>query len=315
MKKSLLLATLIFSCSLVFSQNDLLVQSGEKGMYLTHTVKAKENFYSIGRLYHIAPKDIEVFNGLDMNRGLSIGQTLHIPLGAANFSQNVSNGKPVYYVVGQKEGLYRVSQKNNNVLMASLRKWNHLANDKIATGQKLIVGYLVAADPSVAVQPTVPEKTVEEKTSLPPTVTEKPMEKKEEPVRVEPKKADPPVSKPVAVTASLPSGSPAGGYFKSQYDLQVRSHPAKVEQSASAGIFKTSSGWQDAKYYALIDRVEPGTIIRIVNPSNNKAVYAKVLGEMSGIRQNQGYDVRISNAAASALEVNETDKFVIRVNY
>ena len=43
--------------------------------------------------------------------------------------------------------------------------------------------------------------------------------------------------------------------------------------------------------------------------------YAKVLGEMSGIRQNQGYDVRISNAAASALNVSETDKFIVRVNY
>jgi len=65
----------------------------------------------------------------------------------------------------------------------------------------------------------------------------------------------------------------------------------------------------------LMDNVEPGTIIKVVNPTNNKAIFAKVLGEMSGIRQNQGYDVRISNAAASALEVSDTDKFIVRVNY
>jgi hypothetical protein len=106
-----------------------------------------------------------------------------------------------------------------------------------------------------------------------------------------------------------------GGYFKPQFDLQVKSQPSKKDETASAGIFKTSSGWQDAKYYALMDNVEPGTIIRIVNPTNNKAIYAKVLGEMSGIRQNQGYDVRISNAAASALDVSDTDKFIVRVNY
>ena len=65
----------------------------------------------------------------------------------------------------------------------------------------------------------------------------------------------------------------------------------------------------------MINGVEPGSIIKIVNPSNNKVVYAKVLSAISGIRQNQGLDLRISNAAASALEVQDTEKFVVKVNY
>ncbi len=106
-----------------------------------------------------------------------------------------------------------------------------------------------------------------------------------------------------------------GGYFKPLFESQTKTQPSKKEQTATAGIFKTASGWQDAKYYALLDGVEAGTIVRIVNPANNKAVYAKVLGEMSGIRQNQGYDIRMSNAAASALEVTDAEKFIVRVNY
>ena len=105
------------------------------------------------------------------------------------------------------------------------------------------------------------------------------------------------------------------GYFKSQFEQQVKVHPPKVDETASTGIFKTASGWQDAKFYALIDKVEPGTIIKITNPTNGKAIYAKVLGEMSGIRQNQGYDVRISNAGAAALDVADQEKFIVRVNY
>ena len=89
----------------------------------------------------------------------------------------------------------------------------------------------------------------------------------------------------------------------------------KKDEVATAGIFKTASGWQDAKYYALIDGVEPGTIIRVLNPNNNKAVYAKVLDKMTGIRQNQGYTMRISNAAATAREITDSDKFFVRVNY
>jgi hypothetical protein len=61
--------------------------------------------------------------------------------------------------------------------------------------------------------------------------------------------------------------------------------------------------------------VAPGTIIKVTNPTNNKLVYAKVLGEMKGIRQNQGFELRISNAAASALEIAEQDKFSVKVNY
>ena len=40
------------------------------------------------------------------------------------------------------------------------------------------------------------------------------------------------------------------------------------------------SGPQDAKYYLLADGVSSGTIIRVINPDNNKTIYAKVLGEI-----------------------------------
>src|SRR5215831_8342636 len=82
MKKSFLLAIILSCCSFVFGQNELLVHSSGKNMYLTHTVASKENFYSIGRLYNVSPKDIAAFNALDMNKGLSVGQNLKIPLNA-----------------------------------------------------------------------------------------------------------------------------------------------------------------------------------------------------------------------------------------
>lgn len=320
MKKSFLAAICFLCCSFVFAQPQLMVQHSNKGLCLNHTVTAKENFYSIGRLYHISPKEIAAFNALDMNKGLSIGQSVKIPLVTSNFSQSTENGQPVYYVVGQKEGLYRVSLKNKNVLMASLRKWNHLTKDNISPGQKLIIGYLVSNEPNNVVQSNVqPEKKqppVEEpKKEEVVQKKEAVVEKKKEIVQTQEaeKKIDPPVVTKVSNPVTVANGS--GGYFKSQFDLQVKTQAAKVDETAAAGIFKTASGWQDAKYYALIDHVEPGTIIRVINPTNNKAIYAKVLGEMSGIRQNEGYDIRISNAAASALNVTDTDKFIVRVNY
>jgi hypothetical protein len=44
-------------------------------------------------------------------------------------------------------------------------------------------------------------------------------------------------------------------------------------------------------------------------------IYVKLLGEMNGLKQNDGLNVRVSNAAASALGVTDTDKFILRINY
>jgi LysM repeat protein len=327
MKKTLLAVLLLLSTYLGFAQAQLQVHSNEKGLYVIHTVTPKENFYSIGRLYSISPKDIVAFNGVDMAGGLSIGQTLMIPLIATNFSQTAQKGLPVYYVVGDSEGLVKVSQKNNNVLLSSLREWNKLNSDALSSGQKLIVGYINATGvPSAAVVKSEPAATKPQTVTKPVDSTTEPktdvVEKKPDPV-IE-KKSEPvaevkkPEAKPPVTTSSVSSNTQAAagaGYFKGQYDQQSRKYGTNKDLTVTSGIFKTASGWQDSKYYALMDNVEPGTIIRVINPGNNKAVFAKVLGEMSGIRQNQGLEVRISNAAASALNVTDTDKFIVKVNY
>jgi LysM repeat protein len=314
MKKSFLLAIILFFCSVSFAQNELLVQSNDKGMYLLHTVSPKENFYSIGRLYNLPPKEIAALNGLDMANGLSIGQTIQVPLSSANFTQQSDKGRPVYYMVGEKEGLYRVSTKNNKVLMADLRKWNNLSNDNISAGQKLIVGFLTSPEANniVATNPaTVTDNKPVQNTDVPVNT----------PVRPDPSQPrNEPASNPTTnntrpvTPQQTPINDGNGGYFKSHFEQQSRSSNLK-DQTLTSGIFKTSSGWQDTRYYALIDNVEPGTIVRITNPTNSKTVYAKVLDKMAGIRQNQGLDVRISNAAASVLGVEDTEKFIVRVSW
>jgi len=105
------------------------------------------------------------------------------------------------------------------------------------------------------------------------------------------------------------------GYFKNNFYQQVKTSPLTKDQTVTSSIFKTTSGWQDGKYYLLINGVEPGTIVRLTNPSNSKTVFAKVLYAMDKIRENQGVDMRISDAAASTLAVSDTDKFILKVNY
>ena len=322
---ALFFLTFIFGAQIVSAQkNDLVVKGSDKGLYLEHKVKAKESFFSVGRLYNTHPKSIALFNKLDMNKGLLIDQKVRIPLTDTNFTQQGSSGTPVYYKVGNKEGLMTVSTKHNKVSLANLRSWNNLTKDEVKEDTKLIIGFLQSKEmPSVTIANNLKEKEpvvkVEEKRVTSDPEIDKDEKKAEEKEAKAEEKAEKKEEKkkpePVVVKEENKPVTPGQGYFKPHFEQQIRTNPILKNETVTSGIFKTTSGWQDAKYYLLIDKVPPGTIIKVINPSNNKTLYAKVLGEMSGIRQNEGLNIRISNAAASVLEITEPDKFIVKVNY
>lgn len=353
-----LLIILLFSCftSLLSAQSkDLMVQGVTPSMYVMHTVQPKENWYSVGRLYNISPKEIAPFNGVTMDKPLAIGEHLKVPLTAANFSQNGSASPdeifvPVYHVVQEKEWMYRISTNYNKVPVESLEKWNNINRDQAKLGTKLIIGYLkVKKDqsalasnnpvvpvqsapppaPPVLVPPaTPPVVRVEEK--KPELVAEKKpepvAEKKPEPVTEIPEKKEekkpvalpPPAEEkkmpekkveeyqPVATTVS--NNNANGGFFSQMFEESGKS------SSGSAGIFKSTSGWQDGKYYALMNNVAVGVIVKVTNPANNKSVFAKVLGQLPEMKESAGLTIRVSDAAAAELGTSTT-RFPLEIKY
>ncbi len=138
----------IFLCNISFAQkNSLIIEGTSPALYIIHKVTPKENFYSIGRMYNVPPKDLASYNNLHFEKGLSIGASLKIPLSENNFLQSGTAPAnealiPVYHHVQPKEGLYRVSINYNKVPLSSIKKWNHLTSDEVSTGVPLIVGYL-----------------------------------------------------------------------------------------------------------------------------------------------------------------------------
>lgn len=325
MKKLFLFVLSFVLCAwqLAAQKGDLMIKKGDKGLYLEHKVAPKESFFALGRLYNVHPRFIASYNKLDISKGLQIEQKIRIPLTDTNFTQNGGKGTPVYYRTGDKEGLMSVSNKYNKVSLANLRWWNSLSSDELKKDTKLIIGFLISSEMkpiTVSGSPKNDQPVAEEKKERQPDVAEetdltkkevkKVEEDEEKAEKKEEKKDPPPVVKEVRkVTIE------GQGYFKNHFEQQSKLSAPSKDETVTASIFKTLSGWEDGKYYLLIDNVQPGTIVRIINPSNNKAIYAKVLGEMSGIRQNQGLDIRISNAGAAALDITEQDKFIVKVNY
>jgi len=252
-----------------------------------------------------------------MNKGLNIDQVLHIPLSSANFSQSVNEGAAVYYKTGDNETLARMSGKLNNVPVDKIKYWNPGIPGNPESGKKVIIGFLVNTEGLQQTAIHHEDKTDPDITTIVEPPVQKPVveEKKTEVKTETPVKVDPPVVKETVKPEKKNVTPSDEGYFKSSYEQQLKSSPASKSETVTSGIFKTNSGWNDGKFYVLIDGVSTGTIVRITNPDNNKSVYAKVLGEMSGIRQNEGLNIRMSNAAASNLQITEQDKFVVKISY
>ncbi|HYE56833.1 MAG TPA: LysM peptidoglycan-binding domain-containing protein [Chitinophagaceae bacterium] len=308
MKIRSIIAVLFLTCSIFVKAQDaeLVVQGTSPKLYLVHTVAAKETWYSVGRLYNISPKELAPFNGLKMDAPLNIGQTLKIPLVTSNFSQTGGKASgevlvPVYHVVQEKEWMYRISQNHNKVPVEKLEQWNRITNDELKAGMKLVIGYLKVKEGqstlasrkiSVTSQPPVAVNKPENK-PVPPAVKEDNTEtvNRTEPVARTDNKPQQTENRPV-VNRSLDYN---GGYFRSQFSNLGKS------TAGTAGVFKSTSGWQDGKYYALMNNVPVGTIIKVDHPVTRKSVYAKVLGQLPEMKESSGLAIRLSDAAAAEL--------------
>jgi LysM repeat protein len=145
--KRLLIVLFSFPLFVSAQNKPLVIEGVSPNLYVKHTVASKENYYSIGRIYNISPKEVAPFNNLVLESGLSLGQELKIPLSAANFVQTGDAGPdevlvPVYHVVEGKESLYRIGVNYNKLPVETLKRWNNLKGDAVANGTNLIVGYL-----------------------------------------------------------------------------------------------------------------------------------------------------------------------------
>lgn len=319
--RNLFIYLFVFITYSAIAQSGLNIQGVSPDLHLSHTISTKDTWYSIGRLYNINPKEAATYNGTTIDKPLTIGQRVKIPLTGANFSQNGSRSSdevfvPLYHTVQPKEWMYRISVNHNKVPIETLEKWNNISRDNATAGTRLIVGYLKVKQGQSALSNGVANNSVV--SSTPPATASKKEEivKKAEPVKNEEsiKKPEVPVvttvskKEEVAESKTNTNVNFKGGYFKTQYDAIGKT------ASGVSGIFKSTSGWNDGKYYALMNDVPVGTIVRVNFPSTNKIIYAKVLGTLPDMKESSGLTIRISDAAATELGAGNS-KFSVDVKY
>jgi len=298
----------------------------------SHTVGPKETFYSIGRDYQVHPRELAEYNKMDLAKGLSLGQVIKIP--AVKKMKPVENtvvaqtpvSTPIYHTLKKQENLFQVRMQYNKVPMDSLKKWNNLTSDNVKEGTRLIVGYSTSsstptqkpenikapepvkiAEPIPAAQTVVTEiKETETKTT--PEVPNNPVtETTEKMVSTETAPTDSTklssTANPIAENNPAPQATQEKeinleeGYFKTQYSNDKATH----EETGAAASFKSTSGWDDGRYYCLHNNAPVGSVIKITNKVNQKSAYAKVLDGIPDLDANKNILVRISKAMAEKL--------------
>lgn len=284
---------ILLSGTLFAQQFPLRLLKSTKGFYLEHKVSPKQGLYSIGRLYSVHPNYLASYNNLDNKKGLQIDQLIRIPLNDSNFSRKNAEGVPVYLTAATDDVISDVA-KFVGVEVRLLQCWNQYSDTLIKKGSRWIIGFLIT--PEMAGQQL--------KFSCKP---------KEVAVPIEPKATPPP--QPIQPPQPVQPSPSSISFFETAFLEQVQKTPTSQDLKVFSSVFKTNSGWSDGKHYVLIDNLVPGTIVKLINPINRQAVYAKVLGEMPRIKQNEGLDIRISDAAAEKLGLTGTERFSLQLIY
>jgi LysM repeat protein len=278
-----------------FSQNGLKA-AGESLVPLYYTIQEKEWMYRISVNHNKVPiTTLEKWNNINKDQ---VRAGMHIIIGYLKVKTALSalatrtGGAPVAAGTG--------------AVAKPVDKPEKPAESVVKQPEK-------AADKTVQAADKQAEKVVEKAADKTDKLAEKTAEK---PAGTT---VAPPATTTVAPAVTKPANTPAapvspsgksfnGGFFKTDF-----SDGGKSAEGA-AGTFKSSSGWQDGKYYALMNNVPVGTIVRVTVSTSGKIIYAKVLGQLPDMKESLGLTIRISNAAAS--ELGEGDgKFNVTLRY
>jgi LysM repeat protein len=273
------------------AQAKLLVLGKCPECYVQYRLKPGETLESISALAGMPLSQLKAYNKISSADPTATPSSIRIPLSASNLITN-KTPLPVFHVVEKGDNLYRLNLQYFTPGIPRIKEWNQLKSETLKDGDMVVVGYLGGNEPIVNTSSAI---------ALPSLVASTPVV------------ADPAVeAAPVKQVVAIPQVSAAEGYYAAQFKAV---EPAKqlFEISGTGGIFKSITGWNDNRYYVLINDVEPGSIVRIT-VNQVKFICARVLGPIPDNKPNKGLLVRLSNAAATALGISEMI-FTATVNY
>ncbi|HNP20425.1 MAG TPA: LysM peptidoglycan-binding domain-containing protein [Panacibacter sp.] len=314
--------------------------------YSNHTIAKGETLSGLAKKYSTTVGDIMRLNGMHADSKLMIGQKIKIPQAGKSVPnttaaapvksvtetapKTVANTSPAtagIHIVKKGETLYSIGKKYG-VSIEKLKLWNNIQKDNIEVGEVLAVDAKAIAEAQVereaqqkqAVAPGNTEKAVVEdagsagpKAVVVPAAAEKAAtDKKTATNAVAAPEIDIDTKNEVPGKQLSAAADGSDNFFSKDFSTLKTAGELKTIAGPS-GIFKTASGWDDKKFYILMNDAPTGSVVKVKSASGN-IIYAKVLWPIDDIKANEGLTFRISDAAASALGIGD-QKFGLIVQY
>lgn len=260
----------------------------------THIVIAGETLYSIAKRYNVSVEEMKKINPNAAN-GLSIGDELIIPgkpveqVIKKNDNQTSPNttvtpASTTSHTVVAGETLYSISRKYN-VSVDDLRTWNPETSSGLRVGQVLKLTPIVTKveTSAEATTPKPPVIVVDEVKNTPATETKK---------------------NPVTTTPADTVLTEAQEIEKKNLDslANTRVQPnGEFKKVTENGFAEVIDGGDTDKYLALHKSAPVGTIIQVINESNNQRIFVRVIGKLPANGLNDRVILKISKKAFERL--------------
>jgi peptidoglycan endopeptidase LytF len=122
------------------ARDSIGVENNKGKKLIVHQTVAKDTYYSIGRRYNVAPKDIMAFND---NKYLQVGVIIKVPTnipftatGSSNTPSSASTGNVVEHIIKPKENLNMLAEKYGTTIN-EIKALNNLTGSNLSIGQVL----------------------------------------------------------------------------------------------------------------------------------------------------------------------------------
>jgi len=257
--------------------------------YVMHKITKGEGVYSISKKYGVPSNAIFEANP-GSEKGIKIDQVLLIPRGkgmAANTqtapkSNTVTETAKTHKVV--KGNTLSSIAKQYNLTLQEIKQINNLSSDNIQLGQLLKVSKSNVVTPEVIADKANPDGNEKPKAVVP--------EDNEVEVAVVPR---------AEIEQTLNSEAIQNKYTTTDGD--------EVTENGKAVISSEGELYQE-RSFILHPSAKVGTIVMITNPSNNNAVFARVIGNCAPI---DGAVLKMSKTVAMKLGVS--NDLNVKVSY
>jgi LysM repeat protein len=310
-----LIAALVIICfpALMSAQNADTTVNNKK--FKKYEVVQGDGWFSIARKFNVTYTELRVANKNDDK--LQPGQIILIPLERPDpddpfFDKNYidkkgkagKEAKEIVHTTKKSETLYSIAKKYD-VSVAAIKEWNDLKSDTLHPGQKIIIRKNESTGKYV-MDPVKPEK---EKTELKPELVRDTLNnsgKEEKQIKPVNSIDRSPVMAPkiqLPDSNSNKSGNAVKAPAKKDEKKEIFANGKKEVSETGVAAWIEDEDINPNKYYALHKSAPVGTIIKITNRMNSRALFVKVIGKLPSTGDNEGIIIKISKASAEKLGV------------